>query len=116
MTVISICYLKDEQYECVTIQEIISKWDIIRSTQSHFHIFIISAVQEKNILLYRDTILNLKQKAHGNQTGNMWFSLFVLVFGDFLSCFSIILYKRHVTCHVTNCHFVNIMTLNLDCI
>ena len=36
-----------------------------------FTFFIISAVQEKNILLYRDTILNLKQKAHGNQTGNM---------------------------------------------
>ena len=89
---------------------------IIRSTRSHFHIFYYLCSARKNILLYRDTILNLKQKAHGNQTGNTCFYLCVLVFEDYLSCFSIILYKSHVTCHVTNWHFVNIMTLNLDCI
>ena len=76
----------------------------------------ISAVHEKNILHYRDTILILTQKAHGKQTGNTCFYLCILVFGDYLSCFSIILYKSHVTCHVTICHFVNIMTQNLDCI
>ena len=72
--------------------------------------YIISAVQEKNIVRYRDTILNLKQKAHGYQTGSKRLYLSVLLFGDYLSCFSNILYKSHVTGHVTNCHFVNIMT------
>ena len=35
-------------------------------------LLIISAVQEKYILRYRDTNMNLKQKARGYQTANMW--------------------------------------------